>query len=240
MIDMYKLDNINIAKMTIAGDLFAENNLFEELLNIWESVTAGENRLFEWNAKRPEDQSVFEVEVYLSRILLHNQDAILTNVRDISERKKAEQMIEYLSFHDKLTGLYNRAFFEKELLRLDTERQLPLSIIMADVNGLKLANDAFGHLTGDELLKNAGEVFRRACRKEDINACWGRDEFVILLTNTGAEAALSVCEGIRAECMRVDMKPVILSIGLGYATKTDGLQNVINTIKEAETIMYAN
>lgn len=240
MIEMYKLDNMNIANIKIAGDLSSEENPFEELPEIWQSVIAGENRLFEWNAKRPGDQSVFEVEVYLSRILLHNQDAILANVRDISERKKAEHMIEYLSFHDKLTGLYNRAFFEKELLRLDTERQLPLSIIMADVNGLKLANDAFGHLAGDELLKNAGEVFRRACRSEDIIARWGGDEFIILLPNTDSAAALSICERIRRECIKVDMKPIFLSIGLGHATKTDGLQNVINVIKEAETLMYAN
>lgn len=240
MLEMYKLDNTNIGNMTIEGDLSAENNPFEELPVIWERVIEGENKLFEWNAKRPVDKSTFEVEVYLSRISLHSQDVILANVRDISERKQAEQMIQYLSFHDKLTGLYNRAFFEKELLRLDTERQLPISIIMADVNGLKLANDAFGHLAGDELLKNAGEVFRRACRSEDIIARWGGDEFIILLTNTDSEAALRVCERIQDECVRVDMKPIALSIGLGCATKTDVLQDVIGIIKEAETLMYAN
>lgn len=240
MIEMYKLDDKDIGNMTIAGDLSAENNPFEELPMIWESVIAGENRLFEWNAKRPGDKSIFEAEVYLTRISLHYQDVILASVRDISERKKAEQMIQYLSFHDKLTGLYNRAFFEKELLRLDTERQLPISIIMADVNGLKLTNDAFGHLVGDEILKNAGQVLRRACRSEDIIARWGGDEFIILLTNTDYTVALSVCDRIRDECMKVDMKPINLSIGLGYATKTKALQDVTNTIKEAETLMYAN
>lgn len=72
---------------------------------------------------------------------------------DITERRKAEEKINYLSFHDSLTGLYNRAYFREELKRLDTKRQLPISIIMGDANGLKLVNDAFGHYEGDKLLK---------------------------------------------------------------------------------------
>ena len=72
---------------------------------------------------------------------------------DITERKKAEEKIRYISFHDSLTGLYNRTFFEEELKRLDTERNLPISIIMGDMNGLKLTNDIFGHTAGDMLLK---------------------------------------------------------------------------------------
>ena len=71
-------------------------------------------------------------------------------IEDITERKRAEDQIRYLSFHDKLTDLYNRVYFEEELNRLDTERQLPISIIMGDVNGLKLVNDAFGHAAGDK------------------------------------------------------------------------------------------
>lgn len=240
MLEMYKLDSVNQAKLMGIRDLSADNNPFEELPKIWKSVVAGENKLFEWNAKRPSDQSVFEVEVYLVRISLRNQDAIMATIRDISEKKRTQEMIQYLSFHDELTGLYNRAFFEKELLRLDTEGELPISIIMGDVNGLKLANDAFGHLAGDELLKNAADVFRRACRKDDVIARWGGDEFVIILTGTDSKDASRICERIHEECMKVDLKPVILSIGLGHATKTRDLQNVFEIIKEAETAMYAN
>jgi PAS domain S-box-containing protein len=72
--------------------------------------------------------------------------------RDSSERKERQKRIEYLSYHDQLTELYNRRFFEEELRRLDVERNFPLSIIYADVNGLKVINDAFGHESGDQLL----------------------------------------------------------------------------------------
>ena len=74
---------------------------------------------------------------------------IVVVFRDITEEKEQERIIEYLSYHDQLTGLYNRTYFEKELKRLDNESSLPLSVIVADLNGLKLINDAFGHRMGD-------------------------------------------------------------------------------------------
>lgn len=240
MLEMYELGDMNPAGLSIKEDLSSDNNDFEELPEIWGKVIAGESTTFEWNAKKPSNNSVFEVEVYLTRIALHHHDVILATIRDISEKKKAERMIQYLSFHDQLTGLYNRAFFEKELIRLDIARSLPISIIMADVNGLKLANDAFGHLAGDELLKLAGDVFRKGCRQEDIVARWGGDEFVVILTKTDYETASRVCERIKDECTKAEMKPILLSIGLGYATKVNEKQSIFETIKEAETLMYAN
>src|SRR3972149_10061238 len=74
--------------------------------------------------------------------------AIESIMHNISERKKMEERLSYMSFHDSLTNLYNRAYFEEELKRLDTKRQLPLSVIVGDINGLKLINDAFGHKEG--------------------------------------------------------------------------------------------
>jgi len=85
---------------------------------------------------------------------------ILGMARDITDRKKAEEKVEYLSFHDLLTGLYNRSYFEEELKRLDTERQLPLTIVMGDVNGLKIINDAYGHEKGDMLLKKISNILK--------------------------------------------------------------------------------
>lgn len=72
--------------------------------------------------------------------------------RDVTGERETQQQLQHLSFHDGLTGLYNRSFFEEELRRLDSDRQLPLSIVMGDTNDLKLVNDAFGHQEGDRLL----------------------------------------------------------------------------------------
>ena len=107
--------------------------------------------------------------------------AIMVLVIDITARKKEAERIKYLSFHDGLTGLYNRAYFEEELKRLDTPRQLPLSFIIGDLNSLKLVNDSYGHRFGDAMIIRAAKIIKKYCRDEDVIARWGGDEFVILL-----------------------------------------------------------
>ncbi|NSW76479.1 MAG: PAS domain-containing protein, partial [Candidatus Atribacteria bacterium] len=162
---------------------------------------------------------------------------------NITERKKAEEKIRYLSFHDTLTGLYNRLFFQEELRRLDVSRQLPLSIIMGDVNNLKLVNDAFGHEAGDELLRKIALVLLRSCRKEDIVARWGGDEFLILLPKTSSEVAREIIERIRRLCQEESERiggNIPLSISLGCATKEKKEEAIQDIINEAESRMYRN
>lgn len=157
---------------------------------------------------------------------------------DISERKRAEEEIRYLSFHDRVTGLYNRAFFEEELDRLDTLRQMPLSIIMGDANGLKLVNDAFGHKAGDELLIRIARCMEESCRVEDITARWGGDEFIVLLPHTDEETAENIAERIKKSCTQTSDSGVRLSISLGVATKKDPEQEIHQVLQMAEERMY--
>jgi diguanylate cyclase (GGDEF)-like protein len=119
--------------------------------------------------------------------------------RDVTEAKKQHAKIEYLSFHDELTGLYNRRFFETEMGRIDTKRNLPLCIIVGDVNGLKLTNDVFGHMYGDFVLKSTAEIIRNNCRSDDIIARWGGDEFVILLPKTSMQEAKKIISRIKKD-----------------------------------------
>lgn len=163
--------------------------------------------------------------------------------QEITEKKKMEEEIKYLSFHDKLTGLYNRAFFEEELKRLDTKRQLPLSIIMGDLNGLKLVNDAFGHKEGDNLLISISKILRNSCRKEDIISRWGGDEFIILLPKTDRFTAQRVCERIKKNCENYNNHNnnlIQLSISLGFATKEREEEKVEDILRLAEDRMYRN
>lgn len=163
--------------------------------------------------------------------------------QEITEKKKMEEEIKYLSFHDKLTKLYNRAFFEEELKRLNTKRQLPLSIIMGDLNGLKLVNDAFGHKEGDNLLISISEILKSSCRKEDIISRWGGDEFIILLPKTDKFTAQRVCERIKKNCENYNKKNnnvIELSISLGFATKEKEEENIEDILRLAEDRMYRN
>jgi len=159
-------------------------------------------------------------------------------VRDINNRKLAEKKIKYLSFHDSLTGLYNRYFFEEELKRLDTGRMLPLSIIIGDVNGLKLINDTFGHSHGDRLLCKIARILKYCFRKEDIVARWGGDEFIAILPNTSKEDAQKVIERIKQRCDQESEKRLTLSISLGCACKQLAPTDLKTLIKEAEDQMY--
>lgn len=174
---------------------------------------------------------------------LHNSKGNLTGclgvLRDSTERKKAEEKLKYISFHDDLTGLYNRAYFEEELKRLDTKRQLPLSIIIGDVNGLKLVNDAFGHLEGDLLLCRAARILEENCRKEDIIARWAGDEFSIILPKTKKTHAYEIIKRIRNATNKIKKNDIPLSISLGTSTKERFEQNIKTIIKSAEDNMYS-
>lgn len=160
--------------------------------------------------------------------------------RDITDRKKYEDKIKYMSFHDYLTGLYNRAFFEEELARLDDQRNLPLSIVLGDVNGLKMINDTYGHERGDELLIKIASVLKQCFRKSDIVSRWGGDEFIILLPLTDYSIAEKIAGRIEKTCSQYSSEDMPLSISLGISTKVGQDESTQEILKAAEDKMYAN
>ena len=144
----------------------------------------------------------------------------------------------HLSFHDQLTGLYNRHYLEEEMKRLDTPRQLPIGIIMADLNGLKLTNDTYGHDTGDEMLRKATLILKGACRKEDIFARWGGDEFVLLLPQINEDILFNIGKRIKYLGSETKVRDIPISIAIGKAIKNEPAESLIETLKKAEEEMY--
>ena len=190
---------------------------------------------------RRKDGSIIWAEI--NSIVIHNIDGIIYYegiVRDITEKKKTEEKLKYLSFHDKLTCLYNRAYFESELDRLNTKRQLPISMIICDLNSLKLVNDAFGHEEGDKLLKRVANMIKIFFRAEDIIARWGGDEFSIILPKTQRNTAEKILNRMRKKCSNTIKDKIPLSISTGLATKEKPSQNIQSVIREAEDNMYRN
>ena len=159
--------------------------------------------------------------------------------RDFSEKKEKQKKIEYLSYHDQLTGLYNRRFFEEEMRRLDIEDYLPISLIYADVNHLKVINDAFGHGSGDMLIQHAAEVLAYAS-KHGLMARMGGDEFVLMLTRADVQAAQRVREHIQEKLKTRQIMGVPISLSFGCDTKTSMAQDIRDTLKNAEDAMYRN
>ena len=157
----------------------------------------------------------------------------------MAEHKRVEEKIRYISFHDMLTGLYNRPFLKEEMQRLDSmEGKLPISILIADLNGLKLVNDTYGHDAGDEMLRTVADAIRGFCRREDIMARWGWDEFVILLPRTPREEARQIGRNIRSRCHATYVGDVPISLVLGIAVKEDPSDPLLDVLREAEDFMY--
>jgi diguanylate cyclase (GGDEF)-like protein/PAS domain S-box-containing protein len=165
-------------------------------------------------------------------------DMVLLIARDITDRKNAEEQIRYISFHDQVTGLYNRAYFEEEMRRIDNARELPASIIMGDMNNLKLTNDALGHSEGDKLINRIAEILRVCCRKEDIIARWGGDEFVAILPKTDFTAANEVGGRIIEECENVRDMLLGPSMAIGIGVKHSHDTSIYHALRTAEENMY--
>ena len=168
--------------------------------------------------------------------LKKSQFAILLS--DISQRFRKEEEIIYLNYHDQLTGLYNLRFYEEELKRIDTERNLPLTIAMADVNGLKLVNDSFSHGVGDELLQGVAAVMKKGCRADDVISRIGGDEFVIILPKTDSIKAEKVVARINKLAQRKKVGSLNISISFGFETKTSNRQKIQDIFKKSEERMY--
>lgn len=156
------------------------------------------------------------------------------------ERKQAEEETRYLGMHDILTGFFNRAYFEEELKRFQDGRYMPITILMCDIDGLKLVNDTFGHDAGDQLLIATSRLIRHAVRQGDVAARIGGDEFAIILPRADELIAQSICKRIRTQIERYNESNggVPVSVSLGYAVKRDKGVTMQDLLKDADNRMY--
>lgn len=190
---------------------------------------------------RPDGKSVF---VELIATPLRDEkgeiEGVIESFRDIGLRKEMEEQLRFLSMHDPLTGLYNRAYFEEEMRRLDGPRHRPVSIIVADLDGLKIVNDTLGHDTGDDYLCAAAAVIKSAFREEDCVARVGGDEFAVLLPHADRAAAEAACRRIREAADRYNAaNPLVpLSLSIGCATAVAMPPSLGQVYKDADDAMY--
>ncbi|MGB4405696.1 MAG: PAS domain S-box protein [Sphaerochaeta sp.] len=158
--------------------------------------------------------------------------------RDSTEKKREKDKILQLSYRDALTGLYNRRYYEQIKQTVNTEPYYPLTMVLGDVNGLKLTNDAFGHDAGDQLLKKVAAVFRKACREGDIITRIGGDEFILLLPRTDALNAKIIVDRINEALLTEEIRGLSVSVSFGYSVKEREPISFEETFKIAEDGMY--
>jgi diguanylate cyclase (GGDEF)-like protein/PAS domain S-box-containing protein len=158
--------------------------------------------------------------------------------RDVTQKRAQMREITYQSFHDALTGLYNRRYLTEAVARLDAEENLPLAVVMGDLNGLKLTNDVFGHAAGDLLLEKIAAVLKRAARPEDVIGRWGGDEFLALLPRTDGAGAAEFISRVREAFAKERVRVIKGSISMGYACKERPEASAQVVFSMAEDAMY--
>ncbi|HZU86368.1 MAG TPA: diguanylate cyclase, partial [Anaerolineaceae bacterium] len=224
-----------LRELFLAEDTNIGLDLFEELARGQREFYQVENRYLR------RDESVFWGSLTVSLLRNSNQipEFAVALIEDVTIRKQTQDKLQYLSFHDALTGLYNRLYFEVEMERLQHGRQYPISVVAADVDGLKMVNDSQGHPTGDKLIQRAGLVLRKSFRNEDIVARIGGDEFLILLPETDYQTAQSILERIQQNLKQNNQETggAVLSLSMGLATaKKSG--SLTEAVSEADKQMY--
>jgi diguanylate cyclase (GGDEF)-like protein len=160
--------------------------------------------------------------------------------REIAERIETEGLLQFRSFHDSLTGLYNRSYFEEEMRRQDMRRSGAVTVFVFDVDGLKLINDTLGHDRGDMLLAKVAQLLQSCFREVDIVARIGGDEFAALVVDADESAAKLICARIYQELARWNKTrdQEVLSLSVGFAASANPETKMRELYKRADDNMY--
>ena len=163
---------------------------------------------------------------------------------DITQTKLRDAQIRYMDDHDFLTGLYNRKYFEIEKIRFNQQSYLPLSILIGDINGVRLINDAYGYTEGDRLIVDTAQLLKSSCDSSSLLFRTGGDEFIVLLPNTSESKMSDILRRIQHKCKLYNLQPenqlVQLNLSLGAATRIHMSQSIDKVLHQAMDSLHKN
>jgi diguanylate cyclase (GGDEF)-like protein len=163
---------------------------------------------------------------------------VSTQIAMAIDRKQAEENLRYTSTHDPITGIYNRAYFEEEVNRLSKGRQLPTSVVIVDMDGLKRINDTYGHPIGDESIRTVAHLLKSIFRGSDVVARFGGDEFGILLPFADERTVNKIINRMNTKISNYnETSSIKISLSIGCCTVTDG-NDLVQAINVADQNMY--
>jgi diguanylate cyclase (GGDEF)-like protein/PAS domain S-box-containing protein len=219
-------------------DIFGESG--KSRSQVYKKTIAGSHSIFDWDYVF--EDKVLHFESSISPIYNQNNQIIgvVDISRDITVPMQKQKEIEYISIHDFLTGLYNRRYFVEAFVEKDEESNYPLGVMMIDLNGLKILNDAYGHDNGDLALKKVAKVLREVTTETDIVCRIGGDEFSIISISTSKSDLEKMKDTIHSRLKNIYIKNVPLSVAIGFEMKNQKNMDFEEIMKNAENQMYRN
>ena len=236
------LDTLGIKPQAFVGksviDVFGEDGKVRDLA--YSKALKGIHSIYDWTYVKNGQKLYFESSISPMFDEFKNVIGAVGISRDITEPMRKQKEIEYISIHDFLTGLYNRRHFVEAFTELDIEENYPLGMMMIDLNGLKILNDAYGHDTGDRALKKVADVLKSVSREDDIVCRIGGDEFAIILLNVDVVTLDTMKDSIQLRLSNILIENIPLSVAIGFEIKSNASLNLEDVIKNAENQMYRN
>lgn len=220
------------------NDLVVPPHLIDESVRYTESLR--KEAVQEETVRRRKDGSLVDVQIIGYPIIINNGVVGAYAIyRDISERKETERQLEYLTYHDALTGVYNRAYFERQIELISLNNSGSFGVLVCDVDGLKLVNDSFGHARGDELLKTAAMLLQSIIHVEAVISRIGGDEFSLLLPKVNEITLQETVGNLQRKIAEFNaLHPdCAVSLSIGYAIAKEG-RNIVEALHEADSRMY--
>ena len=204
----------------------------------YQKALEGQHSFYNWTYKGHGETVHFESSISP----IYDEDKKIVGAvgitRDVTEQQQRQSEIEHISTHDFLTGLFNRRYFNQKITEIDQKSFYPLGVMMMDLNGLKILNDAYGHAFGDQALKEVADVIHSFMKHHDVLARIGGDEFAVILPNTTEDDVYQLKKNISEKIAKIKIANLDLSIAVGYAIKYQSDQDIDDILKEAEDYMY--